>query len=134
MLCGRAAVVTDVGGNAEWIEDGQTGFVAEAATAKSFGRALERAWLARGEWEKMGIGARSKALMKFDKSAGKSLLKVLLDASYSYRPNLLPLESSVLTDGINGYEDWSRESGVSSEPVSCLKPECDTRPPNLKPS
>jgi len=102
MLCGRPAVVTDVGGNAEWIEDGKSGFVAEAPTAKSFGRALERAWLAQAEWEKMGIEARSRALMKFDKSAGKSLLKVLLDASYSYRPNLLPLESSVLTDGING--------------------------------
>ena len=45
MLCGRTAVVTDVGGNAEWIEDGETGFVAEAATAKSFGAALkERGW------------------------------------------------------------------------------------------
>jgi glycosyltransferase involved in cell wall biosynthesis len=80
MLCGRAAVVTDVGGNAEWIDDGQTGFVAEAATARSFGAALERAWLAKAELQKMGSKGREVALGKFDKSAGKSLLKILLDA------------------------------------------------------
>jgi L-malate glycosyltransferase len=82
MLCGRPAVVTDVGGNTEWIEDGQTGFVAEAATAKSFGAALERAWLARADWPEFGIRGRQRALLRFDKSAGKSLLKVLLDAAH----------------------------------------------------
>jgi len=81
MLCGRAAVVTDVGGNAEWIEDGQTGFVAEAATAKSFGAALERAWLARGDWGEMGIRARHSALRRFGKSPGKALLKIVLAAA-----------------------------------------------------
>jgi glycosyltransferase involved in cell wall biosynthesis len=83
MLCGRPAVVTDVGGNAEWIEEQQTGFVAEAPTAKSFGAALERAWLAQVEWQKMGIQAHENALIKFDKSPGKSLLQVLLDAIHS---------------------------------------------------
>jgi L-malate glycosyltransferase len=81
MLCARPAVVTDVGGNAEWTEDEQTGFVAEAPTVKSFGAALERAWAARAKWQIMGNQARDKALIKFDKSAGKSLLKVLLEAS-----------------------------------------------------
>jgi glycosyltransferase involved in cell wall biosynthesis len=81
MLCGRPAVVTDVGGNAEWTEDDQTGFVAEAATAKSFRAALERAWAARAKWQVMGKQARDTALTKFDKSAGKSLLKVLLEAA-----------------------------------------------------
>lgn len=83
MLCGRPAVVTDVGGNAEWIEDQQTGFVAEAPSAQSFASALERAWLAQADWRKKGIQARENALIKFDKSAGKSLLKVLLDAIHS---------------------------------------------------
>ena len=81
MLCGRPAVVTDVGGNAEWIEDGQTGFVAEASTAKSFGAALERAWLAQTDWEESRIGAHKSALARFDKSAGKSLLTIVLDAA-----------------------------------------------------
>jgi glycosyltransferase involved in cell wall biosynthesis len=89
MLCGRPAVVTNVGGNAEWTEDGRTGFVAEAPTAKSFGAALERAWLARSDWQKMGIQGRENALIKFDKSAGKSLLRVLLDATHSSQSNLV---------------------------------------------
>jgi glycosyltransferase involved in cell wall biosynthesis len=89
MLCGRPAVVTDVGGNAEWIEDGQTGFVAEAPNVKLFGSALERAWLAQAEWRKMGIQARKDALAKFDKSAGKSLLKILLDAAHPAQANPL---------------------------------------------
>jgi len=90
MLCGRPAVVTDVGGNAEWIEDGKTGFVAEAATAKSFGAALERAWLARTDWEQMGIRARQSALHRFDRSPGKSLLKIVVDAAQRSLSNVVP--------------------------------------------
>jgi L-malate glycosyltransferase len=89
MLCGRPAVVTDVGGNTEWIEDGKTGFVADAPTAKSFGAALQRAWQAKTDWQEMGIQARENALARFDKSPGKTLLKVLLDAAYSAQANLL---------------------------------------------
>ncbi|TMA87219.1 MAG: glycosyltransferase family 4 protein [Deltaproteobacteria bacterium] len=89
MLCGRLAVVTDVGGNSEWIEDGRTGFVAEAPTAKSFGAALERAWLAQADWQQMAIQGCEDALIKFDKSAGKSLLKILRDAAHSSQSNLL---------------------------------------------
>jgi glycosyltransferase involved in cell wall biosynthesis len=99
MLCGRPAVVTDVGGNAEWIEDGQTGFVAEAPTAKSFGAALKRAWLTQADWTKMGIRARQSALHRFDKSPGKSLLKILVDAAH-------PSTSKVVA-GPNGYETES---------------------------
>jgi hypothetical protein len=32
MLCGRAAIVTDVGGHSEIINDGVTGFLAQAPT------------------------------------------------------------------------------------------------------
>jgi glycosyltransferase involved in cell wall biosynthesis len=98
MLCGRPAVVTDVGGNTEWIEDGRTGFVAEAPTAKSLGLALERAWLAQGDWEKMGNQARENALSRFDKSAGKSLLKILFEAKRSSQTTSTGSERSVGRD------------------------------------
>ncbi len=62
MACGRPAVVTDVGGNAELIEEGQTGFLAEAPTLRSFGAALERAWEARTQWETMGRHAHATVL------------------------------------------------------------------------
>jgi glycosyltransferase involved in cell wall biosynthesis len=81
MFCARPAVVTDVGGNAEWTEDGQTGFVAEAPTAKSFAAALERAWVARAKWHLMGNQAHDNAITKFDKSADTSLLGILFKAS-----------------------------------------------------
>ena len=44
MICARPAVVTDVGGHMEWVEEPATGFVAEAASARSLDVALERGW------------------------------------------------------------------------------------------
>ena len=57
MLCGRPCIVTDVAGNTEFIEDGVTGFVAEAATERHLDRALEQAWSRRHEWQQMGHAA-----------------------------------------------------------------------------
>lgn len=81
MLCGRPSVVTDVGGNSEWIEEFETGFVAEASTVKSLRSALERAWLAKDTWETMGISAHNYAVAKLDPAPGKSLLDELLEHS-----------------------------------------------------
>lgn len=78
MLCGRPSVVTDVGGNAEWIEESETGFIAEALTAKSLRAALERAWLAKDDLERMGVSAHHYAIAKLDPTPGKSLLDELL--------------------------------------------------------
>ncbi|MCU1313449.1 MAG: hypothetical protein JWM54_1206 [Acidobacteriaceae bacterium] len=57
MRCQRAAVVTDVGGNAELCIDGKTGFVASAATTISLSQTLERAWEERDGWRELGITA-----------------------------------------------------------------------------
>lgn len=83
MLCGRSAVVTDVGGNAEWIEESYTGFIASASTAKSFNAALERAWLDRDNWKQLGLKAHEYARTKLDHLPGQSLLKLILNASQS---------------------------------------------------
>jgi glycosyltransferase involved in cell wall biosynthesis len=77
MLCGRPAVVTDVGGNTEWLEDGTTGFVAPAATPQSVAAALERAWAARPQWRQMGERARDAALARYDPRPGRTLLGLL---------------------------------------------------------
>lgn len=61
MWCGRPAIVTDVGGNAELCIDGETGFVASSATVSSLCEALHRAWEHRNDWEKMGAAARTHA-------------------------------------------------------------------------
>lgn len=60
MWCGRPAVVTDVGGNAELCIDGVTGFVSPAPNLSSFSKALECAWDRRNEWEAFGKAGRTR--------------------------------------------------------------------------
>ena len=68
MWCGRPAVVTDVGGNAELCVDNETGFVAPAATLSSFAQTLERAWERRKEWQHLGQAARARAEKQIPKN------------------------------------------------------------------
>ncbi len=60
MLCARMAIVTDVGGNAELVEDNVSGFVAKAPTAELLDEAMERAWEQRENWELLGAVARKR--------------------------------------------------------------------------
>lgn len=57
MLSGRVPIVTDVGGSAEVVDDGATGFLAAAATEDSLDAAMERAWQRRDEWKSIGAAA-----------------------------------------------------------------------------
>jgi glycosyltransferase involved in cell wall biosynthesis len=57
MLCGRPTVATAVAGNAELIEDGVTGFLAESPTIRGVAAALERFWDLRDEAEEIGKAA-----------------------------------------------------------------------------
>jgi L-malate glycosyltransferase len=66
MICGRPSVVTDVGGNIEWVDEPSIGFIADAPSARSLNKALERAWEARERWESIGQRAREVALSKID--------------------------------------------------------------------
>ena len=59
MLCGRPVITTNVAGNTEYLQDGITGFVAEAPTEGLLAEALERAWASRPEWAAMGARARA---------------------------------------------------------------------------
>ena len=76
-IAGRPAVVTDVGDSARWVAEGQTGFVADAPTATSFGRALERAWHRRADWKPMGERAREATMLRVDRDPGATLLNHL---------------------------------------------------------
>ncbi len=78
MVCGRPAVVTDVGGNSEVIEENKTGFIAEAPTVISFSKALEKAWKIKVNWEKMGKKSSEFAMTNIDLSPEKKVLKRLL--------------------------------------------------------
>ena len=60
MLCARPVLATDVAGNSEVVEDGITGFLADAPTARSLGNAMERLWANRAKIEAMGRAGAKK--------------------------------------------------------------------------
>src|SRR4029450_6579696 len=77
MMCGRPVITTNVGGNAEIVQDGVTGFIAEAPTVRSFSAALERAWANQGRWPEMGAAAHERAMQIGKLDPTGSLLQVL---------------------------------------------------------
>lgn len=89
MSCGRVVVTTDVGDHRYVIEDGKTGFIAEVATVDSFGRALERAWIARDQWPEIGRSAHLVTKQLIGASPSQLLLDYLLSVSIAVDPKIL---------------------------------------------
>jgi len=58
MWCSRPALVTNIAGNSELCVDGETGFVAEAPTARILAQTMETAWERCSDWHTMGLAAR----------------------------------------------------------------------------
>lgn len=81
MYCHRAAVITDVGGGAELIEEGISGFIASNPTVSSIDAALERAWNHRNEWRAMGNNAAAALKDRYPEDAvdyfNKRVIEVL---------------------------------------------------------
>ena len=57
MYCQRCAIVTNVGGATDIVEDGVTGFVAANPAIKDLNEAMERAWTVREDWKNIGEAA-----------------------------------------------------------------------------
>ena len=81
MMAGRPVVATDVGGNTEIIQEGETGFIAEAATSRSFSKAMERAWDLRGQWKQMGESARRSLVQADEKDPAQELLDLCMSVA-----------------------------------------------------
>ena len=79
MVCGRPAVVTDVGGNAELIKEGVTGFLAESPTLASLGMALDRAWQQREHWNSMGRCAHEFIIDRLNPAPEQLLVRLLTE-------------------------------------------------------
>jgi glycosyltransferase involved in cell wall biosynthesis len=86
MLCGRPAIVSDVGGNQEWVTETETGFVAEAPVVGLARAAMERAWSARQSWKAIGLEAHKVATAKITDPSAPGLLEVLLEACRQKQP------------------------------------------------
>jgi len=80
MLCGRPCIATDVGDAAAWIEDGITGFIADAATILSLDETMEKAWQKKEQWAAIGLQAHHRALELYDPAPGKTLLDKLINS------------------------------------------------------
>jgi glycosyltransferase involved in cell wall biosynthesis len=81
MLCRRPCVATAVSGIPEWVEEGKTGFLAQAPTVYHLRLALERAWENRHRWREMGEAAREACLAKRDADPAGTLLALLRKAA-----------------------------------------------------
>jgi glycosyltransferase involved in cell wall biosynthesis len=92
MAAGLPVVATNVGGVAEAVADGETGFLVPAADADALARALERL-LADGELRRrLGAAGRARALSLFDVSRYRAAYRELYwrSLSASAAPGELP--------------------------------------------
>lgn len=80
MMCGRTVITTDAGGNHEILSQGKTGFIADAATPRSFGTTLEIAWNQQQEWDQMGSNAHQDAKRLAGDDPAGSLLQLVTQA------------------------------------------------------
>lgn len=83
MMCGRMPITTDVGRAAELIDDGKSGFVAPAATAKMIDEVLERAWQRRHDWQSMGQEAARTIRLRHSMRPGEDFADRILAAANS---------------------------------------------------
>lgn len=79
MLCGRPVITTDIAGNAEYLEEGATGFIAHAPTAALLDDAMERAWSKRQDWKAIGLAARESIVTRLPKDPIETFAKRLLE-------------------------------------------------------
>jgi glycosyltransferase involved in cell wall biosynthesis len=79
MLSGRVAIVTNVGGSGEVVDDGTTGFLAAAASEDSLDEAMERAWARRDEWRAIGEAAAKRIRTLVPEDPAANLAAKLLD-------------------------------------------------------
>ena len=77
LCCGRPAMVTAVGGSADWIVEGETGFVASAARTELVADAMERLWENRAALSNMGDAAARFMAASFNPKPGAGLLSFL---------------------------------------------------------
>jgi glycosyltransferase involved in cell wall biosynthesis len=80
MMCGRMAVVTNVGRVAELVDDNRTGFIAPAPTAELIDEAMERAWQLRHEWKSMGALAAQTIRQRHSQNPPADFAEALLAA------------------------------------------------------
>lgn len=79
MACGRGAITTDVGGNAEYVCNDLNGFVADYPTFPALKKVMELGWENQHRWEEMGRQAYEKIMNDYDLNAADTLYRKMLN-------------------------------------------------------
>ena len=80
MLCGRPAVISDVGGGRELLRDGVNGFLAGSPFANQIEDALERMWQGKDKLSSLGIQAYEDANSYIPENAGYIFFEQLIES------------------------------------------------------
>jgi glycosyltransferase involved in cell wall biosynthesis len=80
MLSGRPVVSTNVGLVKDWLEEGRTGFIAEASLPDSLAQALERCWAQQAQWVQMGQLGFERATKQVQGNPAREMLALLTQA------------------------------------------------------
>jgi len=85
MFCGRPALVTRAGGNAEVVRDGIDGYVSPGMHPEIIRETLERAWADRERWSLMGLNAFDRVRGLVPRNWASKMLDLVKDAATSKR-------------------------------------------------
>ncbi|MGB3298918.1 MAG: glycosyltransferase family 4 protein [Phormidesmis sp.] len=87
MLCGRPAVVSDVGGARELVNNGTNGFLADSPFFTQLEEALEKMWQSRARLSEIGARASEDAKEYVPSDAGEQFLKQVMVSLYEKPDN-----------------------------------------------
>jgi len=76
-------IVTDVGGNAEVVDEATTGYLAAAPTEDALDQAMERAWEDRRRWREIGAAAAARIRTLVPREPERDFAKCLIDLAGS---------------------------------------------------
>ena len=113
MISARVPIVTDIGGHAEVIEDGVSGFLASSPSVDALDDALERAFRRKHEWEAIGRCARHAILAYLPEDPVQHFVEQVLAVVNTY----IAGRGVCLSNGGSGAEggEMSVEAGVASD-------------------
>lgn len=119
MLCGRPVVATDIGGIADWLQEGRNGFLIAKPTPGHIGDALERLWANRDRLEQLGRYAHEFTLTTRDPDPAGTLLGWL--------------ESTAATQAATSKHRESRAQPIVSVAAGARRPRVSVMIPTYEP-
>ncbi len=98
LMCGRPVVASDIGGCADWLIEGKTGFIARSQRVEDLTEALEALWLNKNNLAQMGKAAELFMNQSFVRRPGDTLLKYITwKLSEKPKVSAVSVKSPILT-------------------------------------